>query len=70
MATTEDKFTDLRQSIDEIRSSMVILHQAVKNENSPAELADIDNHLELIINSFDKLSKDAWELQDELFLNK
>ncbi len=67
--TNEDKFTDMRESMDEIYSSMVILQQAVKNEFDSANLNDINNHLELLINKFAQLKQNAFELQNNLFVS-
>ncbi len=67
--TNEDKFTDMRESMDEIYSSMVILQQAVKNEFDSANLNDINNHLELLINKFAQLKQTAFELQNNLFVS-
>lgn len=68
--TPEDKFTDLRESMDEIRSSITILKQAIKNEYDPADKRDIENLLELVSTKLDKYVLDAGTLQSELFVKK
>ncbi len=64
---TEDRFANMRASMDEIRSSMVILLQAVKNKHDMAELTDINNHLEIVINKTDSLIEEANNIYNEIF---
>ena len=50
-----EELLDIEGNLMEIKSNLVILQQAVQNEFNKATLEDIDNNLELIINTFDKV---------------
>lgn len=50
-----EQLYDIEGNLSEIKSNMVILQQAVQNEYNRANLDDIDNNLELLINKFDTI---------------
>ena len=72
-----EELLDIEGNLMEIKSNLVILQQAVQNEFNKATLEDIDNNLELIINTFDKVldktkkfeSKINAQLQGRLYKN-
>lgn len=50
-----EQLYDIEGNLSEIKSNMVILQQTVQNEYNRANLDDIDNNLELLINKFDTI---------------
>ncbi len=45
----KDEFTELRLKMQEIYSCLIVLQQAVSNENSLITNANIDDYLEIVI---------------------
>lgn len=45
----ENEFADIKMKIREIKSSLIILQQAIQNENKLISLSNIDDNLEIII---------------------
>ncbi len=46
----EDKIADLRASIKEVHSSIMVLRDAVSNENGSIEYDQVEDLLEILIN--------------------
>lgn len=47
-----DNLTELQGNLREIKSSLIILQQAIENNDEIINLEDIDNHLEILIEKF------------------
>jgi len=56
LKNSENMLAELYLKTKEINSSLVILQQAVQNENAPVTITDIDNHLELISEKFPNIT--------------
>lgn len=65
----EDKYTAFLAHLKEIKSSMILLQNAVRNEFDETNLKDIDNLLEILNNKFNEITYKAELLKDEIFLN-
>ncbi|MGM9993646.1 MAG: hypothetical protein ACI37R_02840 [Candidatus Avigastranaerophilus sp.] len=48
----EDKLTELQGNLREIKSSLIILQQAIENNDEIINIEDIDNHLKILIEKF------------------
>jgi len=51
----ENKITDLYQHIKELESGLIVLQNAVQNDNNIISLENIDNNLEIIIEKVKKI---------------
>lgn len=47
-----DNLTELQGNLREIKSSLIILQQAIENNNEIINFEDLDNHLEILIEKF------------------
>ena len=62
-----EELLDIEGNLMEIKSNLVILQQAVQNEYNKAALEDIDNNLELIINTFDKVLDKTKKFESKIY---
>lgn len=53
-----DNLADIQGNLREIKSSLIILQQAIENNNEIINFEDIDNHLEILIEKFNTTIED------------
>ncbi len=63
----ENEFADIKMKIREIKSSLIILQQAIQNENKLISLSNIDDNLELIIENVENTLSKYENLTDKQF---
>lgn len=63
----ESEFADIKMKIREIKSSLIILQQAVQNENKLISLSNIDDNLEIIIENVENTLNRYEDLIDKQF---
>ena len=54
----EDLINEYQLKLKEIRSCIVVLQQAIQNENKEVDYSDVDNYLEIILEKINKIIKD------------
>lgn len=60
----ENELADLRMRIREIKSSLIVLQQAVQNENQIMTFSNIDDNLEIIIGKTDEALNNCIEIAE------
>ncbi len=63
----ENEFADIKMKIREIKSSLIILQQAIQNENKLISLSNIDDNLEIIIENVENTLSKYENLIDKQF---
>lgn len=63
----ENEFADIKMKIREIKSSLIILQQAIQNENKLISLSNIDDNLEIIIENVENTLNKYENLIDKQF---
>ena len=63
----ENEFADIIMKIREIKSSLIILQQAIQNENKLISLSNIDDNLEIIIENVENTLSKYENLIDKQF---
>ena len=54
----EDLINEYQLKLKEIRSCIIVLQQAIQNENKEVDYSDVDNYLEIILEKINKIIKD------------
>ena len=63
----ENEFADIKMKIREIKSSLIILQQAIKNENQLISFSNIDDNLEIIIENIEDTLNKCENLSEHQF---
>lgn len=63
----ENEFADVKMRIREIKSSLIILQQAIQNENQLISFSNIDDHLEIIIENIEDTLNKCENLSEQQF---
>lgn len=63
----ENEFADVKMKIREIKSSLIILQQAVQNENQLISFSNIDDNLEIIIENIEDTLNKCENLSEQQF---
>ena len=51
----EDLINEYQLQLQEVRSCIVVLQQAVQNENKEMTYCDVDNYLEIVLEKINKI---------------